>query len=597
MKFSILFIIFLSTFTVQAQTLKRDFSLKVNGEIEITNFYGRVNVSAEETQEAKVSILAQSKNSLAETELKTSAANGKIKVEVNPKDERIRIDLDIKIPLRSRVYVETRAGEVRIAGNVQFAEVITETGTISTDVPLDDVKYDFLWRASRPRYLSDVPLAEYKERSGGRFTMNGKLAIEDKSEKTKDKIEENPDENPDENPATDEQSKIDDKDKKNKEKKPKDKGQIALNLTTDRGIILLNVNPSEVPSDLRERPLTEAAKSIIRSGDSILMEAIRRTNPKYFGDYAKTLPPLKREPTISDKPQNGDTSTAKIKKAVVRVSDINNRAIRDLKKDDFIVSEGGKEREIISVEPSTATFNLVLLLDVSGSIDNYVNFIRKAARNFINTMNPQDKITIIVFNEDVKQLTTFTTDKNKLSESLDTFDAGGSTAYYDAVAYSLVDILRPFHGERTAVVILSDGDDNRSFLPFDALLGSIQESGALIYPLYVPSELVAASATNSANNTLDPLRTRYMALTSKAESEGKQLAQVSGGVYYPIRRLDELQQAYDDIVLQLRTAYTITYRSTSADTTGSPRLKVRTKTEGTFVNIGTVFDVPDGERR
>ena len=383
----------------------------------------------------------------------------------------------------------------------------------------------------------------------------------------------------------------------NKEKKPKDKGQIALTLTTDRGIILLNVNPSEVPSDLRERPLTEAAKSIIRSGDSILMEAIRRTNPKYFGDYAKTLPPRKREPTISDKPKNGDTSTAKIKKAVVRVSDINNRAIRDLEKDDFILTEGGKEREILTVEPSSAAFNLVLLLDVSGSIDNYVNFIRKAARNFINTMNPQDKITIIVFNEDVKQLTTFTTDKNKLSESLDTFDAGGSTAYYDAVAYSLVDILRPFHGERTAVVILSDGDDNRSFLPFDALLGSIQESGALIYPLYVPSELVAASATNSANNTLDPLRTRYMALTSKAESEGKQLAQVSGGVYYPIRQLDELQQAYDDIVLQLRTAYTITYRSNSADTTGSPRLKVRTKTEGTFVNIGTVYDVPDSEIR
>ena len=117
MKFSSLFIIFLFTLTVQAQTIKRDFDLKVNGEIEITNFYGRVNVSAEETQEVKVSILAQSKNSLAETELKTSAANGKIKVEVTPKDEKIRVDLDIKIPLRSRVYVETRAGEVRSGGS------------------------------------------------------------------------------------------------------------------------------------------------------------------------------------------------------------------------------------------------------------------------------------------------------------------------------------------------------------------------------------------------------------------------------------------------------------------------------------------------
>jgi len=39
---------------------------------------------------------------------------------------------------------------------------------------------------------------------------------------------------------------------------------------------------------LRERPLTEAAKAIVRSGDSILTEAIRRTSPKFFGEYART---------------------------------------------------------------------------------------------------------------------------------------------------------------------------------------------------------------------------------------------------------------------------------------------------------------------
>ncbi len=588
----ILLLTFLFVFTAQAQTLKRDFPLKVNGLVEVKNFFGRVNVSAEETQEDKVSITAQSNiKSFAESEMKTSAANGKVTVEINPIDERSRIDLTIKVPVRSRIRVETRAGEVRLEGDFYSAEADTETGTISTNVSLENLKYDFLWRLSRPRYLSDVPLSEVKERSGGRFTLSGKL-----TEPAKDK-KENILEAPgstSENTGNDETT--DSKDTKNgkKDKKPKDKGQIALNLTTDRGIILLNVNPSEVPSDLRERPLTEAAKAIIRSGDSILMEAIRRTNPKYFGDYAKTLPARKREPTISEKPKD-TVSTAKIKQVLVRVADINNRSISGLKKNDFIVTEAGKDREVLAVEPSTAAFNLVLLLDVSGSIENYVNFIRKAARNFINTTSPQDKISIIVFNEDVKQITTFTTDKNKLSESLDTFDAGGGTAYYDAVAYALVDSLRPFRGERTAVVILSDGDDNRSFLPFDALLGSIQESGALIYPLYVPSTLVAASSTNSSSQSLDPLRTRYMGLTSKAEAEGAKLAQISGGVYYPIQRLDELQKAYDDIVLQLRTAYTITYRSTSADATGSPRLKIRTNREGAFVNIGTVVDVPEKE--
>ena len=166
----------------------------------------------------------------------------------------------------------------------------------------------------------------------------------------------------------------------------------------------------------------------------------------------------------------------------------------------------------------------------------------------------------------MKTLSTFTTDKGVLSESLDTFDAGGGTAYYDALGYVLAETLRPLKGERTAIVALTDGDDNRSFLPFDSLLGSIQESGALIYPLYVPSGLIAATANNNAQNSVDPLRARYDGLTTKATGEGERLAQISGGVYYPIRQLSELQKAYDDIAVQLRTAYSITFRSETVET-------------------------------
>ncbi len=370
-------------------------------------------------------------------------------------------------------------------------------------------------------------------------------------------------------------------------------------MTTARGIILLNVNPNEVPSDLRERTLTNAAKAIIRSGDSLLMEAIRRASPKYFGDYAATLPPFKRTPilTLGEKAQV--PPKANLKKVLVKVTDLNNRAIADLKLEDFEVSESGKEREILSVVPTTAPFNLVLLLDVSGSVENYVDFIRKAARDFVNTASPNDKIAIVIFNEDVKTISTFTTDKGKLSESLDTFDAGGSTAYYDALAFTLVETLRPLRGERTAIVALTDGDDNRSFLPFDSLLGSIQESGALIYPLYVPSELIAASATNNPNLSVDTLRTRYMGLTSRAEGEGEKLAQVSGGVYYPIRQLSDLQKAYDDIMIQLRTAYTVTFRSDLVEetnkTTASPRLKVKVKRANSFVKLGSVVSVEEKE--
>jgi VWFA-related protein len=600
MKIYGLFLTIFFAFTAEAQTVARQFDLKTGGALEITNLYGRVSVSAEESVGEKVSLTAQTSRTLGENELKTSASNGKLTVSVNPKDERARVDLTLKIPLYTRVKVHTDAGEVRIAGFVAAADVKTETGTISTDVPLDDLKYSFLWTSSRPRFLSDAPLEEINEKSGGRFSLSGRLGEKEEKEKRRKGEEEKKAEDSDEN-AIDETATGDEQTTTNKDRKSKTKDQkpktINLNFTTARGIVLLNVNPSEVPSDLRERPLTEAAKAIIRSGDGLLTEAIRRASPKFFGDYAKTLPPRKREPTLTDKPTEKTFSAARVKQVTARVMDINNRAVGGLKKEDFTVLESGKEREILSVQPVTAPFNLVLLLDVSGSVENYVDFIRKAARNFINTMNRQDRIAIVAFNEDVKVVSNFTTDRARLSESLDTFDAGGGTGYYDAMAFSLVDTLRPLRGERTAIVVLSDGDDNRSFLPFESLLGSIQESGALVYPLYVPSGLVAASAQTDADAAVDPLRTRYMALTTKAETEGARLAQISGGVYYPIRRLEELQRAYDDIVVQLRTAYTITFRSDAAEAGDgvSPRLRVRTNRAGTFVNVGRATDVATSE--
>ena len=585
------FLIIFFVFSVRAQSLNREFALKANGVVEIKNPSGRVYLQTEnEENESKnnVSVQASSPRNIGENAVKFDNADGNLKIEVAPQSSQTRIDLTVKIPARTRVRVTTTDGEVRVSGNLESAEVESDTGTISADVPLDNLRYNFVWTESRPRFLSQIELEKVKEKAAGKFVLKGKI-IEESNVGNRESEDKQTSETEDTTNSEDQKPKTKDKKQKNK-----DKGQVELNLTTARGIILLNVNPNEVPSDLRERPLTEAAKAIVRSGDSLLMEAIKRASPKYFGDYAKTLPPVKREPTLSENKERPNTVNAAIKKVLVRVLDTNNRSVSDLTSKDFEVTEAGEKREILSVEPTTAPFNLVLLLDISGSVDNYVDFIRKSARNFVNTVSPNDKVAIIIFNEDVKTLSTFTTDKGRLSESLDIFDAGGGTAYYDALAYTLAETLRPLKGDRTAVVVLSDGDDNRSFLPFDALLGSIQESGALIYPLYVPSGLIAASKNSDPNAAADPLRTRYIGLTTKAENEGEKLAQISGGVYYSIRQLGDLQKAYSDIVMQLRTAYSVTFRSDLTETRddrASPRLKVKVNRENTFVKLGSVVAV------
>jgi len=235
-------------------------------------------------------------------------------------------------------------------------------------------------------------------------------------------------------------------------------------------------------------------------------------------------------------------------------------------------------------------FNLVLLLDVSGSVEERIDFIRKAARDFLKTASPQDRIAIISFRDDIQIISDFSADRTLLSRKLEDIDAGGATALWDSLAFVLADTLKQLRGERTAVVILSDGDDNKSFVPFAAILEATIESGALVYPLYVPSGLIPEASVPKPELTIDPLRTRYLTLTTRAHEEGQELARVSGGVYYPIHRLEDLQRAYDDVVVQLRTAYTITYASNSTPS-NNPRVRVRANRDGAAVRLSPVVNV------
>lgn len=563
---------------------ERSFRIKPGGTVEVRNPRGRIDVrAAEDADESEVSLRIDAAGPLGAGAVRVDARDGKLRIETVTADgPESRVDLSLVVPARTKVRLTTGAGQISLGGSFAEAEAESDTGTIYADVPLADLKYKFLWTASRPRFLSDVELAETEEKAAGKFVIEG--AIRDEEDASGSADPETAVEDP---PAGDADG---------GETERKQPERVSLSFRTARGIILLNVPPREVPSDLSERPLTEAAKAVIRSGDVLLTEAIRRASPKYFGEYAATLPPRRSTPYLNTSTERAKGVAADVKKVTVQVVDINNRSVNDLELNDFELTERGEQREILSVEPTTAPFNLVLLLDVSGSVDNYVDFIRKAARSFVNTVGRQDRLSIVIFNEDVKELSDFTTDRELLSDSLDTFDAGGGTAYYDALAYVLTETLRPMKGDRTAIVVLSDGDDNRSFLPFGALLGSIQESGALIYPLYVPSGLIAAGADSDPAAAVDPLRSRFLSqsLTSKAREEGEELARISGGVYYPIERLGQIQTAYDDIVRQLRTAYTIKYRSGLAETGGdraSPRLKVRVRKSDTFVRLGPVVAV------
>ncbi|HEX5885140.1 MAG TPA: VWA domain-containing protein, partial [Pyrinomonadaceae bacterium] len=474
-----------------AQSFKKELEAPEKVSLSVKNLDGRVSVVASDEQEKKVTVEARSAgDAISDEDVKIESKGTDFQIDVRPRGEKNRIDLVVTIPRRSKVAVEGQAGAVDVIGSVESAVVKTDTGTIHADVPLEAVKFNFVWAASKPRYMSDVELPPIKEKAGGQFKLSGRLG----------------------------------------EKKAPKEELVALDFHTQRGVVLLNIDPAMAPSDLRERPLTEAARSIVRSGDSQLVEAIRKVSPKMFGDYAKTLPPPDKEPSLQRRTPPGrivSSVAPQLMRFNASVTDRNGRAIGGMRESDFTVWENGIERRVTSVAPANEPFNLVLLLDVSGSVEERMDFIRKAARDFLRTTSPQDRISIISFRDDVQVISDFSTDRQMLSRKLDEIDAGGGTALYDAMGYVLSEPLKQLRGERTAIVVMSDGDDNKSFLPFPAILEALSESGALVYPLYVPSGLIPESSVPKPEITIDPLRTRYLTLTTRAEEEGRKLAAAS----------------------------------------------------------------------
>ena len=246
--------------TVASQSVTREIG---GSTFQIVNKYGRVAVKAEPTTDGKINLAklsADSAKGVTEGEIKIVGGV----VTVVASDRNKRIDISLTVPERSTLKIETTGGAIDISGNFASVFARSDTGTIAADIPPDDVTYFFQWTESRPRVLADFEISPAKEKTAGRFEVKGKHfePIEEKKNQVVS-VDPIPEKTPGKEPKTEHQ-------------KPK---TTSLNFTTARGIILLNVPPNEVMSDLRERPLTNAAKAIIRSGDSLLMEAIRRASP------------------------------------------------------------------------------------------------------------------------------------------------------------------------------------------------------------------------------------------------------------------------------------------------------------------------------
>ena len=156
--------------------------------------------------------------------------------------------------------------------------------------------------------------------------------------------------------------------------------------------------------------------------------------------------------------------------------------IADVRKEEFKLSEDGVPQEIAFFATVNAPFHVVLLLDTSASTGEKLAQIQRAAMAFVNQLSPQDKTKVISFDEELRDLNEFTSDKEMLRVAIGNTHSGHGTRVYDAVQMAL-DVLRPMP-ERKAIVIFTDGVDWHSeSSTFESTIHDLDESGVIVYPI------------------------------------------------------------------------------------------------------------------
>lgn len=237
------------------------------------------------------------------------------------------------------------------------------------------------------------------------------------------------------------------------------------------------------------------------------------------------------------------------------------RYVTDLDQQDFQVYEDGVLQEVTFFNKTNLPVALGLLLDTSASMETKLPLAQEAAIGFAKKLRPQDLAEVIDFDSRVLILQTFTSKASELEQAIRKTSAGGSTSMYNAIYIALKDLKKIVASNvdeirRQAIIVLSDGEDTSSLLPFEEVLDLAKRSETAIYAIGLRSNELGASSNKGFK---------------EAEFVLRQLSQETGGrVFFPTAA-SELAGIYGQISDELSSQYTVGYTSRNAKRDGAWR--------------------------
>lgn len=256
----------------------------------------------------------------------------------------------------------------------------------------------------------------------------------------------------------------------------------------------------------------------------------------------------------------GDVIKTETSLVSLNVSVFNNKLkmfVGELKKEDFRVMENNQEQSVAYFSSTDVPFDLVLLVDLSGSTENKRDLIKKSTLRFIEAARPADRLAIVTFADTNTLISPLTLDRTQLVANVQTMEGKGGSHVWDAVKFALDDVIGPKTLERRrAIVLMSDGVDGAlaglnpihgSKTLFADLVEQVRQSDTLVVPIYLDTEVKAG---NPFEKQLYENARRMLNL----------LAQESGGSYYHAGKLSDLNGVYEQVINDLGKVYSLGYK-------------------------------------
>jgi VWFA-related protein len=271
----------------------------------------------------------------------------------------------------------------------------------------------------------------------------------------------------------------------------------------------------------------------------------------------------KQAPQTQTTPGFSISVTVPVVSVDVVVTDNNGNYLKDLKKENFRITEDGTVQTITNFAPSEAPITIVLLLEFSKL--GYQFFTYNAvnwAAGFLGNLKPNDWVALETFNMRSNVDVDFTHNRNELMQGLSSlyFPPFSESNIFDAVS-DVLDRIKDVKGKK-AVLVLASGIDTFSRITLDQTLKRIRETDATIFTVGVAEQFFINQAPGAFGQQLTYIQ---------AQNQLKTFAAMTGGRSWLPRFDGEIPGIMQEVAQSLRNQYSMAYSPTNETLDGKYR--------------------------